>query len=156
RSHRRPTRFASVLGVAAAVAIGVAIAPRAARADARTEARAHFKKGMKLISDGKYDDGVVELEHAYEILPHPNVLYNIARAPAEARDRDAAVQGYKRYLEPNPSDRDEVAQIVATLEARINRQRAIAAAAQAPAPPPPTATVPPPPPPPPTATPLGP
>jgi iron complex outermembrane receptor protein len=100
-------------------------------ADARTEARGHFKKGMKLISDGKYEDGIVELEKAYEILPHPNVLYNIARAHAEAGDLEGAVSNYKKYLEQNPPDKDEVATIVANLEARIKRQQAVAAAAQA-------------------------
>src|SRR6185369_14185401 len=54
--------------------------PRSARADARTEARAHFKKGMDAIGQGRYEDGIAELQCAYEILPYPNVLYNIARA----------------------------------------------------------------------------
>ena len=62
-----------------AVAALILASPSAAFADARTEARAHFKKGMEAISAGKYDDGIAELKAAYEISPHPNVLYNIAR-----------------------------------------------------------------------------
>src|SRR4051794_16172252 len=61
-----------------------------ALADARTEARSHFKKGMESITAGKYDEGIVELKVAYTLLPHPNVLYNIARAYAEAGDLDEA------------------------------------------------------------------
>ncbi|HEY1690759.1 MAG TPA: TonB-dependent receptor [Polyangiaceae bacterium] len=95
-----------------------------ALADERTEARAHFKKGMAEIADGKYDLGIEELKKAYDILPHPNVLYNIARAYVDQGDLENAVAYYKKYLEGNPKDRDEVAQIVAALEARIRKQQA--------------------------------
>ena len=70
--------FASLLAVAMLLSAGPAFA------DARTEARAHFKKGMDAIGQGRYEEGIVELQKAYEILPHPNVLYNMARAYAEA------------------------------------------------------------------------
>ncbi len=103
-----------------------------ALADARTEARAHFKKGMEEISNGKYEEGIAQLKQANEILPHPNVLYNIARAYAEEGDLESSVANYKRYLEGNPADREEVQQIVASLEGRIRRQQAVAQAAQAP------------------------
>jgi iron complex outermembrane receptor protein len=95
-----------------------------ALADERTEARAHFKKGMAAISDGQYETGIAELKEAYEILPHPNVLYNIARAYVDVGDLEDAVVYYKRYLEGAPRDRDEVEQIVVSLEARIRRQQA--------------------------------
>jgi iron complex outermembrane receptor protein len=95
-----------------------------ARADERTEARAHFKKGMAEIADGRYEVGIEELKKAYDILPHPNVLYNIARAYVDQGDLENAVAYYKKYLEGNPKDRDEVAQIVAALEARTRKQQA--------------------------------
>src|SRR5512140_1544387 len=129
----------------------------AAWADARTEARGHFKKGMSAISTGHYEEGIAELQRAYEILPHPNVLYNIARAHAESGDLEGAVLNYKKYLEGNPSDRDEVQQIVTNLEGRIKRQQAVAAAARGEIPPgvapSPTPTPPPAPTPTPTPTP---
>ena len=71
-----------------------------------------------------YDAGIEELKKAYDILPHPNVLYNIARAYVDQGDLENAVAYYKKYLEGNPKDRDEVAQIVAALEARIRKQQA--------------------------------
>jgi outer membrane receptor for ferrienterochelin and colicin len=95
-----------------------------ARADERTEARSHFKKGMAEIADGRYEVGIEELKKAYDILPHPNVLYNIARAYVDQGDLENAVAYYKKYLEGNPKDRDEVAQIVAALEARTRKQQA--------------------------------
>jgi len=86
-------------GLAAASLLAVS-AP--ALADERTEARAHFKKGMDLIGNGKYEDGIDELKRAYDILPHPNVLYNIARAYVDMGDLENAVTYYKKYLEGNP------------------------------------------------------
>lgn len=94
-----------------------------ALADARTEARTHFKKGMDAISAGRYDDGITELQKAYEILPHPNVLFNIGRAYAESGELEQAVVHYRKYLEGNPPDKDEIAQVVKNLEARIKRQQ---------------------------------
>jgi outer membrane receptor for ferrienterochelin and colicin len=125
--RRLSSRLAAALAFAALLTSATG-----ALADARTEARGHFKKGMEAITNGRYEDGVAELKRAYEILPHPNVLYNIARAYAEAGDLENSVLYYRRYLDGNPSDRDEVAQIVGNLEARLKRQQAVAQAAQAP------------------------
>jgi iron complex outermembrane receptor protein len=116
-----------VAGLAFSAALLVS---QGARADERTEARAHFKKGMVAIGEGHYEVGIEELKAAYEILPHPNVLFNIARAYVDVGDLENAVDYYKRYLEGSPKDRDEVAQVVAALEARIRRQQAQAAEAQ--------------------------
>ena len=110
-----------VLGLALGA---LALSSRSALADERTDARGHFKKGMAEIGDGRYDVGIEELKKAYDILPHPNVLYNIARAYVDQGDLENAVVYYKRYLEGNPKDRDEVAQIVASLDARIRKQQA--------------------------------
>lgn len=100
-------------------------------ADARTEARAHFKRGMDAIGQGKYEDGIAELQRAYEILPHPNVLFNIARAYAEAGELEPAVAHFKKYLEGNPPDKDEVTSVIKSLEARIKKAQAARDAAQA-------------------------
>jgi outer membrane receptor for ferrienterochelin and colicin len=94
------------------------------RADERTEARVHFKKGMTAIADGSYDVGIEELKKAYAILPHPNVLYNIARAYVDIGDLENAIAHYHRYIEGNPTDRDEVVQMIGSLEARVRRQQA--------------------------------
>lgn len=111
--------------IAAGLAFGtVLFASGSALADERSEARGHFKKGMANIADGRYDAGIEELKKAYDILPHPNVLYNIARAYVDEGDLENAVAYYKKYLEGNPKDSAEVAQIVTALEARIRKQQA--------------------------------
>jgi outer membrane receptor for ferrienterochelin and colicin len=112
--------------IAAGLLFGIVLLnPGAARADERTEARGHFKRGMAAIADGRYDAGIEELKSAYEILPHPNVLYNIARAYVDMGDLDNAIVYYRKYLEGGPKDRDEVAQIIASLEERTRKQQAM-------------------------------
>ncbi len=95
-----------------------------ALADARAEARAHFKAGMAAIAAKNYDEGIVELDAAYAILPHPNVLFNLARAHAEAGHSEKALETYKKYLEGDPPDREDVQKIVAALELRVAQQKA--------------------------------
>ncbi|MFK7987062.1 MAG: TonB-dependent receptor [Sandaracinaceae bacterium] len=95
------------------------LTPSPARADVRTEARRHFRAGMALIADGDVEAGVQELQQAYEILPHPNVLYNIGRAYAESGSYAEAVTYFERYLESDPADREEVVGYLSALRARI-------------------------------------
>jgi len=117
--------------IAAGLVLGlIVLGSRGASADERTEARAHFKRGMAAIADGRYEVGIEELKSAYDILPHPNVLYNIARAYVDTGDLENAVIYYRKYLEGAPKDRDEVAQLVVDLEDRIHKQQAMLIEAQ--------------------------
>ncbi|WP_371823553.1 TonB-dependent receptor domain-containing protein [Myxococcus sp. CA056] len=96
-------------------------------ADARLEARRHFRNGMSLIGKKDYDEGIAELEQAYAIKPHPNVLYNIARAYQDAGRTAEALDAYKRYVTSSPAD---AASVEATIAALEEKQRASQAAAQ--------------------------
>ena len=100
-------------------------------ADPRTDARRHFARGMELIAEGKQLEGIEALEQAYRILPHPNVMYNIARAWLDAGYYDEAIESFRIYLESDPPDREEVLQMIRDIRAR--RDAALSAAA-APAP----------------------
>ena len=108
----------------AAVALLVSLVPLAAQADVRTEARRYFRQGMALIQEGEVERGIELLEQAYETLPHPNVLYNIARAQAEAGHYEEAIAYFERYLESDPADRAEVRGFVAAIRARMATQAA--------------------------------
>jgi len=105
-----------VLALSASILV---LAASTARADVRTEARRHFRAGMALIQEGQVDAGVAELQVAYDILPHPNVLYNIGRAYAEAGRYDEALEYFEQYVESDPPDREEVRQFIVAIEARI-------------------------------------
>jgi iron complex outermembrane recepter protein len=94
----------------------------AARADSRVEARRHFKTGMALIAEGRTDEGVAELLEAYAVRPHPNVLFNVARAYESAGRLSEAATYYRRYLEADPPDAPAVRQTLDALEARLPRR----------------------------------
>lgn len=112
-------RIVALLGLA--VALVCSLPASTARADVRTEARTFFRRGMALIADGNVDAGVAELERAYEILPHPNVIYNIARAYAESGRYQESVEHFERYLESDPPDREEVLGFLRALRERLSR-----------------------------------
>lgn len=109
-------RRGSALGLAVAL---VAVFAAPASADVRTEARRHFRRGMDLVTRGQLEAGILELEVAYRTLPHPNVLYNIARAYAEAGRYPDAIEHFERYLESDPPDRVEVLSFLEALRARL-------------------------------------
>jgi iron complex outermembrane receptor protein len=97
-------------------ALALVLCAGSALADARLEARRHFRNGMSLIAQGKYDQGIAELDAAYAIKPHPNVLYNIARAHQDAGNVNQALDYYRRYLATNPPDATPVQAALASLE----------------------------------------
>lgn len=94
-----------------------------ALADVRTEARRHFRRGMQLIEAGQVDEGIRELETAYDTLPHPNVLYNIGRAYTESGRYEEALEYFERYLAADPPDREEVEGFVTALQARMRESQ---------------------------------
>jgi iron complex outermembrane receptor protein len=92
-------------------------APAPAGVDAKKVASAHFGAGMKLIAAGDYDGGIAELEQAQKVLPHPNTLFNIAKANEQGGHKARAIQAYDEYLATNPSDRADVEAHVKELKA---------------------------------------
>ncbi|WNG60840.1 TonB-dependent receptor [Archangium gephyra] len=92
--------------------------------DARLEARRHFRTGMSLIGQGQYDQGVAELLIAYSIKPHPNVLYNIARAYQDAGRLSEAADYLRRYIAANPPDVSTAQSTLAKLEESLRAAEA--------------------------------
>ena len=62
------------------------------------EADRHFKSGVELYREAKYDDALAEFERAYEIAPHPLVLFNIAECHRELLHYSEAVMAYRQFL----------------------------------------------------------
>lgn len=110
--------------VSTALLVAASLYAGDAWSDARTEARSHFEGGMQLIADGNYDKGIAELERAYEILPHPAVRFNIARAHQDADAWDKAIESYEAYLESDPEDRAAVEKLVRELRGKIAKRDA--------------------------------
>ncbi len=66
---------------------------------------------------------IAEFEEAHRILPNANVLFNIARAYADAGDLDRAIDYYTRYLAADVPDRAEVERRCATWSDAARAQR---------------------------------
>jgi hypothetical protein len=62
------------------------------------EADKHFKSGVALYKEAKYNEALAEFERAYELQPHPLVLYNIATCHRELSQYSEAVKFYKKFL----------------------------------------------------------
>jgi hypothetical protein len=70
----------------------------APRTPEQREADRHFKSGVALFKETKYAEALAEFERAYEIAPHPLVLYNIAGCHRLLSHYAEAVAYYKRFL----------------------------------------------------------
>ena len=66
------------------------------------EADKHFKAGVALFKESKYSEALAEFERAYEIAPHPLVLYNIATCHRELSHYGEAVKFYRRFIKEAP------------------------------------------------------
>jgi hypothetical protein len=82
-----------------ALATPVVAAPKKPEpTDKQKEADRHFKSGVALYKEAKYAEALAEFERAYEIEPHPLVLYNIATCHRELSHYGEAVKYYQRFL----------------------------------------------------------
>jgi len=72
--------------------------PPETRPPEQVEADRRFKAGVALFKDAKYAEALTEFERAYEIAPHPLVLYNIAGCHRELLHYSEAVTYYGRFL----------------------------------------------------------
>ncbi len=64
---------------------------------AAAEAREHYQEGTRLYAEGRYEEAIVEFEHAYAKRPHPNVLYNIGQAQERLLDYNQSVLWFERF-----------------------------------------------------------
>jgi len=101
------------------------------QAGPRDEAKRHFRTGMELIATGDLDGGISELEQAYEILPHPNVLFNIGRAYLDAGRVEPSLPYFRRYVDSGAPDAAEVQLLIEQEERKL--AEAAAAAEESPA-----------------------
>ena len=67
-------------------------------------ARLRFKTGQKLYEAGKFVEAAAEFEKAYELAPHPELLYNAYLAWRDAGDQPKAAAALERYLITSDSD----------------------------------------------------
>src|SRR3954468_20170376 len=109
------------------------LAAPAVLADARADAKRHFRDGMSLINAGQIERGIAELKQAYAIKPHPDVLYDIAKAYVDLGNIPEALEYFRQYVATEPADKEQVLAVMQRLQAALGSRPAPAAA---PTPPP--------------------
>jgi tetratricopeptide (TPR) repeat protein len=89
-------------------------APNAAPSDAPASsdrvaqrARELFDEGVRLANEGRFDSARAVFRSAYELQPHPSVLYNIAQCEVRLGDNASAVATLERFLETGAGDIQE-------------------------------------------------
>jgi iron complex outermembrane receptor protein len=108
---------AAARGTIRAAVLLAALASPAALADSRADAKRHFHEGMSLIAAGQVERGIAELKQAYAIKPHPDVLYDIAKAYVELGNIPEALTYFRQYAATDPVDKEQVLSVMQRLQA---------------------------------------
>ena len=106
--------FRALLVLACLTAVAVA------QPNPQQEAKQHFDLASAAEKDGRYRDAIDEYEKAYALVPHVDVLFNIATDFEHVQDWAAAADYYQRYL----TDRTEPAPDAAAVRRKIRELRA--------------------------------
>lgn len=88
------------------------------RGGKRAEAQEVFKRGQGYFVEGRYSEAAVEFLNAFQLDPHPAIMYNVARAHEEMGQLIKALQYYRvaLSLKPSPAVKDELERKIAELE----------------------------------------
>jgi hypothetical protein len=113
------TRRLFCLLISIATLAGVAYAQPAARTKTTT-AKAYTEAGLAAQNAGDYDRAIEFYRSAYELVPHPVLLFNMGQAHRLAGRNDEALALYRRYLEadPNGSEARTAQDLINEIEAR--------------------------------------
>lgn len=90
----------------------------------RQKLRNLVDEGMAAIADGRYAEGISLLRRAYDARPHPNILFNMARAYEDSQDYKRAIATYERYLKSSPRDEEDVKNTLKKLRTMVAKQEA--------------------------------
>ncbi len=111
RNQRRIQRW--VLEIAICVAAALAAPCAHAQVDT-AQARAAFRQGAKAYNEADYRRAIALFQQAYQLDPHPALIYNVGQAYEKLGNVPAALRSFRKYLRLAPDARDR-----ATVEAKI-------------------------------------
>jgi hypothetical protein len=108
-------------------------APVTSEPEKRSRAKEHFRKGKAFQDAGAYDQAIAEYQAAFDLMPLPELIFNLGQCHRLKGDKRAAVAAYNRYLEAAPAGRGapDARGFVAELSRQIAEEDARAASAPA-------------------------
>lgn len=123
---RRVVVAAGTLGAATAAPSSRADPPghAASTPDARRAAAREFARGEKAFQGGDFTLAAASFETAHRLAPHPDALWNAARAWHRAGEAAHAANDYARYLReapPGAPDRNSATSALTQLAAKVGR-----------------------------------
>ncbi|HET9620884.1 MAG TPA: tetratricopeptide repeat protein [Kofleriaceae bacterium] len=72
-------------------------------ADKKSVAKEYVKAGIAAQSAGDFDTAITMFSKAYQLAPHPTLIFNSAQAHRLAGHKERALAMYRRYLEIAPT-----------------------------------------------------
>jgi hypothetical protein len=92
----------------------------------RDQAAQHYDRGLELARGGAYSAAIIEFRRAYELSPHPAVLFNLGQMYVAVGDPIRAIEQFEHYLDAGGSSIPEARR--AEVLGEIGRQKALTAA----------------------------
>jgi len=95
----------------------------------KEQAKKDVIAGLEAQNAGRYDEAIALYKKAYDAVPHPEILFNLAQAYRLKGDADNALDHYQRYLRVEPDGRvaADATRWVAVLEKRVAQRKTGAA-----------------------------
>lgn len=115
--------------LAAFLLIAAAQSAAAQQVDLKAQAKELVAKGLQSQVAGKYDDAIGFYKAAYDLLPHPELLFNLGQAHRLKGDRVVALDFYRKYVALQPDGRAarEAREWTAQIERSMREEAAEAA-----------------------------
>jgi tetratricopeptide (TPR) repeat protein len=125
--------MSTVLAGAAQAAPKKPATPPAHDAQQEKEARAHFDRAEKAFNLGRFEEALAAYQAAYEALPLPAFLFNIAQCHRNLRNREQAIFFYQRYLSlaPDAPNRPVVEDLITDQKRQLEAEAAAQEEAEA-------------------------
>lgn len=119
--------FALALGIATVtVAVRPASAQQAPSAETKKRAKQYVDAALAAQEGGDYDQAVTLYQKAYDLIPHPLMLFNIGQAQRLAGRDEEALAAYQKYIDadPNGPKAAEAKGFIAEIQPRVTKARA--------------------------------
>ncbi len=103
------TRFSPPLCRARALAAALAVLGTLVTVPCRAaDWKTHYDLALALYQAQKFEDSIPEVKAAYEQMPNPGLLFNLAQAYRKAGHPREAIEYYDRYLSAAPQLNEEM------------------------------------------------
>jgi len=93
-----------------------------AHADPKDDARRHFGAALQAAGAGDYEGALERFLAAQAAYPHPATLYNIARSYQDLGRLQEALDTYRLVAAADPDRAEELAPVIAVLDAQLQQQ----------------------------------